>query len=322
MKPLEGLTVLDLTGLLPGPLTSKLMLSLGAKVIKVEHPEKRDGLYYLPPFKQQGSLYSILNDGKEIVFIDLKSKEGKQTLHELIEKCDILLEGFSPDTAEKLGVNYERVQSINNQVIYCSIHGFSEAHPMGKKGSHDINYLAHSGLLDLNRDQKGHPTLPQFQMADVAGGSFPALSSVLCGVIQREKTKKGLKIKIHMGESLHLVSLIPSLFQSNEPSTNPLSGEFPFYGLYQTQDQEFLALGAYEPHFYEAFLKTLGLDELLGTHGLKEWEGQLIKDIIQAKIKEKSLKEWLQIFEHVDCCLSPVEKSRYHSPTLPFSFDD
>ena len=168
---LSGITVLDLSRLLPGPFCSMILADHGARVISMEN--KR--------FMADDFFITTVNRNKEHMSLDLKTPEGKEIFFRLVSKTDILLEGFRPGVVDRLGIDYDTVRNVNPKIIYCSITGYGQTGPYRNRAGHDVNFLGYSGVLDLMGEPDRPPSIPGVQIADIAGGGMNAVIGVLLG---------------------------------------------------------------------------------------------------------------------------------------------
>ena len=258
MKPLKNITIIDFTTLLPGPLATLMLGDAGAEVIKIE---KKGGeeLRYSGPFLEGDSVvFSMLNRGKKSIEIDLKEVSSYQKIIKLIKNSDVLVEQFRPGVMKRLKLDWNSVRKINKKIIYCSITGYGQK---GKKrgfAGHDLNYMAESGLLSLSKSKQGFPTIPPTQIADIAGGTYPAFMNILLALFKTQRTGVGSYLDISMYENLIPLSWAGiSLELYNKKSDKyknlNLNGYSPRYNIYETSDKKFLALGALENKFWKKF---------------------------------------------------------------------
>jgi alpha-methylacyl-CoA racemase len=302
--PLQNIRVLDFTRHLPGPYASDLLRRMGAEVIKIEPPEG-DPTRWIPPFSGgDGALYTLVNAGKKSVAVNLKTAEGRELVHRLAEQCDVAMESYRPGVAAGFGVDGPTLRSINPRLVHCSISGFGAG---SARSSHDLNFVALAGLLDLQRDQAGRPILPATQIGDMAGALFAALA-IVAALFERERSGSGRQLDISMSDATRAVmptaeSLYRGLHQT--PATFILTGSLPSYNLYATSDGEYLAVAALEPRFWSAFCKAIGHAELIERQ-LDESATEEIRRTIERTISSKSRAEWEKIFETVDACVEPV----------------
>ena len=191
MRPLDGIKVIDLSTLLPGPFATLILAEAGAEVIKIERIGGED-MRRSPPFIDGESvLFAILNRGKRSIELDIKSKNGFSAIVNLIKTADIVIDQFRPGVMERLGLDFESLIKIKPNIIHCSITGYGQNGPKKLVAAHDLNYMAESGLLSLAKEKDGSPAMPNTQIADIAGGSYPAVINILLALREVQKTGKG-----------------------------------------------------------------------------------------------------------------------------------
>ena len=202
MKPLSGIRVIDFTTLLPGPLATLILSEAGAEVIKIERPGGED-IRRSPPFiNNESVMFAMLNRGKRSIEIDIKNKSGLEKIIRLIKSSDIVVDQFRPGVMERIGLGYEKLKILKKSIIHCSISGYGQTGPKKYIAAHDINYMADSGLLSLAKDSNGAPAMPAAQIADIAGGSYPAVINILLALRHAEKTGIGNFLDISMTDNL------------------------------------------------------------------------------------------------------------------------
>ena len=287
-RPLQGLRVLDFAHLLPGEWVTFWLGQLGADVIKVERP----GTARLLGINEEHPYRAALNRGKRSIVLNLKRADDRAVARRLLAWADVLVEGFRPGVMERLGLGYEVAREINPRLIYCSISGFGQHGPDRMRPGHDNVYLALTGLLAVHRDAAGVPRLYPFQLADVGGGTFPALVGILAALWARERTGRGMHVDVSLmeGALAWTYLLLPSL--SGGPGVElwlaGLQGQLPCYGIYETQDHHYIALGALEPHFWAAFCRAV--DKL-------EWQGRAydptLREDVARLFRSRTLVDWL-----------------------------
>jgi len=238
MKPLDGCLVLDFSTLLPGPLATLLLARAGAEVIKIERPGAEDM-----------AMLAALSEGKRRLALDLKKPGDRATLEPLLARADVLVEQFRPGVMHRLGLGYERVSAVNPRIVYCSITGYGQTGPKSGVAAHDINYIADTGLLSLSMGTPSHPVIPPALIADIAGGSYPAVINILLALRQRDTTG-GCHLDVSMTDNLFPLMLGSPVITSGSPR----------YGLYATKDGRVLAVGALEQPFWDTFCDIIGLD--------------------------------------------------------------
>jgi crotonobetainyl-CoA:carnitine CoA-transferase CaiB-like acyl-CoA transferase len=312
MEILQGVKILDFTRLLPGPLATQLLAQMGAEVIKVEHPKRADIAKGQPPFVNGSStLYQSLNFAKDIRTLDYTQSPDKDKVLALIQSADVMIEQFRPGVMAQWGLAYEDLVKINPQLIYISLSGYGQDGPYAHLAGHDINYLAYSGMLSLNCDDQGKPIIPGVQIADIAGGSYGTVMACLAGLFQRSRTGKGAYFDVAMLDALVPLLAIPAAqqFGGMDPYTfNVLSGGLVNYNVYECADTRWMALGALEIKFWNAFCTLVG-QPTWQRQQLLELSIQVFpKHEIEALFRTKTQAEWVALTEKMalDVCLSPV----------------
>jgi alpha-methylacyl-CoA racemase len=312
--PLDGITVLDFSTLLPGPLATFMLAEAGAEVIKVERPGGEDMRAFPPRLGTGSAAFAVLNAGKTSVVADLKTADGRANLRPLIARADVLVEQFRPGVMARLGLGYDAVRAINPRVVYCSISGYGQDGPRSQEAGHDINYQARTGLLSLSPGTTGSPSVPPALVADVAGGSFPAVINILLALRRRDLTGEGCRIDVAMSDAMFTfawLALAEGFAAERFPGSqeNMLAGGSPRYALYVTADDKFLAVGALEPKFWAAFCHGIGLPaRLRDDHA----DPGATRAAIAALVRRKTADAWRQILEPLDCCatiLSSLEEA-------------
>jgi crotonobetainyl-CoA:carnitine CoA-transferase CaiB-like acyl-CoA transferase len=311
MKPLDNITVLDLTRLLPGAVATMTLGDFGAEIIKIEEPGAGDpARQSRAGIKQPGAYFLATNRNKRSVTINLKHERGRNIFLKLVEKADVVVEGFRPGVMDRLGVSYETLKAINPRLIYCAITGYGQDGPYRLKAGHDANYLSVAGLLGVNGPKDGPPTLSGVQLADLAGGSLHAVIGVLLALQSRARTGEGQFVDVSMTDTSLSMMYVPfASFLANdaqpERGNEGLSGRYACYQIYETRDGRYLSLGALEHKFWENACRALGREDFIG----KCFDGGAQEEIIIAFreiFKTRTAAEWLATFENVDTCVALV----------------
>jgi crotonobetainyl-CoA:carnitine CoA-transferase CaiB-like acyl-CoA transferase len=297
---LSGITVIDLSRLLPGPYCTMILADHGARVIAVEDPRYRDrGEYVFPVYRNKAHLT-----------LDLKSEAGLQVFFRLVKEADVVVEGFRPGVVTRLGVDYPAVRRVNPTIIYCSITGYGQTGPMRHVAGHDVNYLSRAGLLDLMGEKGRPPTIPGIQVADLVGGGMNGALGIVMALYHRQQTGSGQHIDISMTDGM--LGLLPSVqfFQalySTEQKRGDtfLSHRYACYNTYQTADGRYLSVGAVENHFWQNLCRHLEKPEY-GPLQYDETRREEIIASLREKFREKPLGEWERQFEGLDVCVSPI----------------
>lgn len=310
-QPLDGIRVLDLSRLLPGPFCSLLLADMGADVIKVEGPPGGDYARWYPPLVgEYGAFFASINRNKRSIALDLKNPDAARLLLRLVERCDVVLESFRPGVAERLGVGYEACTRVNPAIVYCAVTGFGQDGPLARRAGHDLGYLALSGPLEQTGTADGPPVIPGFQLADIAGGALYAATAICSALFQAARTAQGAYLDIAMTEgalSLHL-PLHGMLAAGSPPRRghDMLTGGLPCYRLYTTADQRQLAVAALEPKFWAAFVAAIGLPELAADGLASGPDAQRVIATVQARLAQRPLADWTALLSQIDCCVEPV----------------
>jgi crotonobetainyl-CoA:carnitine CoA-transferase CaiB-like acyl-CoA transferase len=301
MSTLKHITVLDLSRLLPGPYASLMLADMGANIIKVEDPNQGDLLRYIPPFQGNlGHFFSILNRNKKSIAINLKIKEGKEIFKNLVKSCDILLEGFRPNALKNMGLGYEDLREINPKLIFCSITGYGHAAKYKDRPGHDMNYLALSGFL------YGTETIPKIQLADIFGGSYQAVISILATLIEREKTNHGKFLDISMTKGLFSAMLVPLIEYFDKgidiDNNHLLYGGYHRYNIFKTLDDRFIAFSCIEEKFWRFFCEKVKRSDLI----VEKDNLKLINELKKIFLTQ-SQAYWIELFSGSDLIsLEPV----------------
>lgn len=309
MRPLEGVLVLDFSTLLPGPLASLMLAEAGARVIKIERPERGDEMRsYEPKLGQDSVNFAMLNRGKQSIAIDLKAADAVERLKPLIQRADVLLEQFRPGVMDRLGLGYEALRRLNPKLIYCAITGWGQTGPKANVAAHDLNYMAEAGILGLTGGPDGAPVLPPILAADIAGGAFPAMINILLALRQRDQTGQGCMLDVAMADNLFTFNywgLGNGFAGAGWPKSGAelLTGGSPRYRIYRTADDRYLAAAPLEDKFWENFARIIMLPEELR---LAQAYPQTVIAAIAAIIASRSAAQWQAAFAGQDVCCSIV----------------
>jgi len=246
MAPLDGLHVLDLSRLMPGPFCTMILSDLGADVVKVEQPEIGDYARSAPPFiGDTGAAFLMLNRNKRSITLNLKNAEAQEILHKLATRADVFIESHQPGVAERLNVDYPVIRKVNERIIYCSISGYGQSGPYRDLVGHDLTYAAYSGIIGTTGLKGGPPVIPATQVSDIQGGMYAAIA-IMAAVHQREKTGKGDFIDISLMDAAVASMIMPLGFyfagSPTERGVSLLSGGVPFYNVYETMDHRYISI--------------------------------------------------------------------------------
>lgn len=306
--PLAGITVVDLSTLLPGPLATLMLAEAGARVIKVERPGGEDMRGFPPLHEGWSAPFAVLNAGKECIALDLKQAQDRQTLESLIADADILVEQFRPGVMTRLGLDYPALAERFPSLIYCAITGYGQEGPRAVEAGHDLNYQALTGLLSLSPGTVEAPTVPPALTADIAGGAMPAVMNILLALRRRDRTGRGCRIDIAMADAMFTFAWL-ALAQAHAGHGFPgsqdtmLTGGSPRYGLYATADGRFLAVGALEQKFWDVFCDAIALPEDLRD---ERRDPRATAAAIRRIIAARDSVHWRDHLEPRDCCCTIV----------------
>lgn len=314
--PLNGVKVLDLSRLLPGPFCSLILADLGADVLKVEDTGMGDYLRLTPPYlggeeQQQRGIASAqfhgLNRNKRSVQLDLKREEGREILLKLVATHDVVLESFRPGVLDKLGVGFDAMKQVNDKLVYCAITGYGQDGPFRDRAGHDMNYLAVGGMLALSGAKDGPPVQAAGQIADIGGGAQTAATAILAALIGVKGGGAATNIDISMTDGALAWLALPASSALNGDVRRrgdvDLAGRWACYVPYEAADG-WVSCGALEAKFWQSFCAGVGREDLL----VKQFE--LVGSAGHAEIAEvfraKTRAEWAAFNDEHDCCIEPI----------------
>ncbi|MFT4976189.1 MAG: alpha-methylacyl-CoA racemase [Myxococcota bacterium] len=310
LQPLAGVTVVDLSRHLPGPWLTRILSDLGATIIKIESPRGDPLRHVHPKVNGLGAAFASVNAGKQSVAVDMRAEEGRALLLELAARADILVESFRTGVLAAMGLDEATLEQANPRLIFCSLTGYGQTGPDARRAGHDINFLARAGLLSQSGPADGTPANPFVQVADVAGGSLPAVIGILAALRERDQTGRGRRLDLSMTRSvagMGVLALSHAAAGHVEPGgAGMLTGGLPCYRCYPTGDGRDIALGALEPHFFARFCVLIGRPDLAERPFAQGAEGQETVDGIVAALAEKGRDEWAAIFDGEDVCVEAV----------------
>ncbi|MHB8509189.1 MAG: CaiB/BaiF CoA transferase family protein [Candidatus Dormibacteria bacterium] len=309
MAPLSGMLVLDLCRLLPGDFATWVLADLGAEVIKVEDHDGGDYMRWMQPMVGHSSaMYRAVNRGKRSIRLDLKEPAGKEVLLRLVDRADVLVEGFRPGVMDRLGLGYAELSVSNPHLVYCAITGYGQDGPYAHRAGHDLDYISLTGLQHVTGTAAGELAVPGFQVADMGGGGMGGALSVVAALLARERDpeRAGSFMDVSMFDlasaffSPHLAIHLAG-GGSAGPARMPLNGAYPCYHLYRTGDGRWLALAALEPKFWAHFCELAERPELL----TRQFDSDAIAEV-ETLFVGRDRADWLALVEGGDCCLEPV----------------
>src|SRR3954465_95459 len=283
-----------------------MLAEAGAEVIKIERPEGEDMRAMPPRFDGEAAVFALLNRGKKSVVLDLKNENDRKQLEPLFEKADVLIEQFRPGVMSRLKLGFDDVRKINPRIVYCSISGYGQEGPRAGEAGHDINYQSLTGLLALQPGPIDKPVIPPALIADIGGGTMPAVINILLGLRQRDATGEGVHLDIAMTDAMftfawygYVIGHATGKFPGGGEMR--LVGSSPRYQLYPTRDGKIVACGALEQKFWTAFCNVIGLPARLMNDLADE---AATKKAVAEIIARETAEHWRPKFAAADCCVT------------------
>jgi alpha-methylacyl-CoA racemase len=312
--PLSGVRVVELAGIGPGPFAAMLLADLGADVVRVDRPGG-PGLAIDPAC-------DVTNRNKRSVVVDLKAPDGPEQVLDLAARADILVEGYRPGVAERLGVGPDPCHARNPRLVYGRMTGWGQDGPLAQRAGHDIAYIAPTGTLGMIGRPDEPPAAPANLLGDYAGGSLYLVVGVLAALHHARANGTGQVVDAAIVDgTAHLSTMIHGMLAAggwqDRRGANLLDGGCPYYGTYETADGRYMAVGALEPQFYAEFLTLLGVgDRAAARKDVTRW-GEL-REEVAARFKSRTRDEWTAVFDGTDACVAPVLSLREapHHPHL------
>ena len=308
MGPLEGIRVIELAAIGPAPFAAMVLADLGAEVVRIDRPEPVD--LGLPDRAERK--FDVVDRGRRSLAVDLKAPAGRDLVLALAAKADVLIEGFRPGVIERLGLSPDRCLTANPRLVLGRVTGFGQDGPLSQRAGHDINYIALSGVLAaIGPSPEGPPTIPLNLIGDFGGGGMVLAMGVLAAVIGARATGRGQVVDASMIDgaaylSAMLHGAVSAGNWSERRASNSLDGGAPWYGVYETADGGYMAVGAIEGRFYQTFLTLMGLSDesLPAQHDRTGWP------VLRARFAEvfrtRTRAEWDAHFAGTDACVTPV----------------
>jgi len=315
---LDGVRILDLTRLLPGPYATQLLADAGADVVKLEDTGAGDYARHMPPATDDGvgAVFDAVNRGKHSVAIDLKHEDGRAAFYELVADADVVVESFRPGVTERLGVDYETLTDHREDLVYCSLTGYGQNGPYADRAGHDLNYVGLAGLLDMTRASVDEtPRMPGYQVADMAGGLFAAFS-VCSALLSRELGNTGgeyLDVALTDAVVSFSQALAPEALGDGDPrpGETALTGQYPWYDVYETGDGRYVTLGALEPRFWTTFCEAVDRPDLADKHMTGDpAEREALREELADLFASRTRDEWVDELAGVDAAVDGVYTPR------------
>lgn len=301
--PLAGIRVVDFSMFVPGPFCSAIFADLGAEVIKVEAPRGDPGRSYVPV------QFDTENRNKRSLAIDLKHRDSAAVVERLAARADIVLEGFRPGVAKRLGIDFDSLCAFSPSLIYCSISGYGQSGPWRERPGHDVNYVAAAGGLAYPGQWLEPPARSSLPVADMAGGSFAAIA-VLSALYQRNTTGKGVYLDLSLFEAGFFWA---AMRHGLDPAADPRAHIFPVNDVFETRDGKRLTLGILEEHFWQSFARVVPAfqDARFSDDRKRRANGDALSELLRKTFLERTAEDWVRLLEEndipVDLCVTPAE---------------
>ena len=301
--PLRGVRVVDFSMFVPGPFASAIMADLGAEVIKIEPPRGDPGRGYVPvQFRTE-------NRNKRSLAVDLKNSASGKIVEKLCAHCDVVIEGFRPGVAKRLGIDFESLSRFNSSLIYCSISGYGQNGPWRERPGHDVNYVAAGGGLAFPGQWLKPPVRSSLPIADMSGGSFAAIA-VVSALYRKKETGQGTYLDLSLFEAGFFWA---AQRHSLDANVDPKAHIFPVNDVFETKDGKRLTLGILEEHFWQNFVRCVpGFDgEEFSTDAKRRANGNALSEKLSKAMKEKTAGDWMKLLDAndipADLCVTPGE---------------
>jgi alpha-methylacyl-CoA racemase len=303
--PLTGLTIVEMAGLGPAPLAALMLSEMGAEIIRIERVMTDRPFLALPPE------HDLDRHGRTILKLDLKRREGIELVLRLVEKADVLIEGFRPGVMERLGLGPEAALGRNPKLIYGRMTGFGQQGPLAGRAGHDLTYLAYSGVLYAIGPAGGKPVPPLNLVADYGGGSMFLIAGILAALFEASRSGKGQVIDAAMVDGASMLAapffaFMAAGFWTDRRGSNLLDSGAPFYDTYETADKKHVAVACLEPQFFAEFASLLPLEARFAAAQYDRSAWNEMREAIACRIAEKTRDEWAALFEGTDACVAPV----------------
>ena len=311
MTALEGLRVVDLSRYAPGPYCTMLLADLGADVIVIEEvPGTGRRVDTEMGVSERTKTFLPMGRNKRSVALDLKNARMREVFFRLVDGADVVVEGFRPGVATRLGVDWPAVNRRNPRAIYCSITGYGQTGPYADLVGHDLNYISVAGVLGMVGWPGQPPAIPVNVVADFAGGGLFAAFAIMAAVVARQRTGRGQYIDMAMSDgALSLACLAASDYFSTGEAPRPgdyyLNGALPCYHVYATADRKWLSVGCMEPWFWTKLCDMLGCAE----YGPEQFNRDKFPEMFTAlreRLAQKTRDEWFALFREANLCVTPV----------------
>ncbi len=303
--PLHGLRIVEMAGIGPAPFCGMLLADMGAEVVRIDRLASSGLGVEFPP------RFDLLNRNKRSLAIDLKKTEGVATVRSMIDQADAVIEGFRPGVMEKLGLGPEMFTESNPRLVFGRMTGWGQDGPLSRSAGHDINYIAITGALNAVGGGDGPPVIPLNLFGDFGGGTLYLAMGMLAALLEAQRSGRGQVVDAAIVDGVtNLLTMHHALLQmgdwSLQRASNLSDGGAPFYSVYPTADDRYVAVGAVEPKFYSELIQRMGFAEsdLPPQYDREQW-GRLRASFAE-RFLTKTQAEWCALLEGTDACFSPV----------------
>jgi len=315
MGPLEGVRIIEIAGIGPGPFCAMMLADMGADVIRVDRADR------VRPADSDAPSADVMNRGRRSIAVDLKKPEGVEVVLALAETADGLIEGFRPGVAERLGIGPDECSARNPRLVYGRMTGWGQDGPYARTAGHDINYISLAGALGAMGRRGQGPVPPLNLVGDFGGGGLLLAFGMVCALLEARSSGQGQVVDAAMVDgtatlTTFIYGLLASGFWSDEVGTNMLDSGAHYYDVYETSDSKYVSIGSIEPQFYAELRRLLGLDD-------PRWDAQndktawpALKEELAAVFRTRTRDEWCEILEGSDVCFAPVLHPR-EAPAHP-----
>jgi len=313
MRPLDGITILELARVAPGEFCTMLLADMGADVLKIETPAETAE-------DPRRAAFEFVNRNKRSLALNLKTPEAQAIFRTLAVKADVIVEGFRPGVTNRLGADYETVRALNPRIVYCSLSGFGQDGPYRDHPAHDMNYLSLAGVLGLIGEPGRKPVIPLNIIADYAGASLHGALGVVLALFARERTGRGQHVDVsYLDTTVALLAATPNMWYFFSDGATPsrgagfLGGSYPYYAIYETKDGKLLTIGCTEPWLWENFCRAIGRpdfarfarqpDQFVRVANTEE---EAARREVEAIIRTRTRDEWFDLLAKADVCVGKV----------------
>lgn len=306
--PLFNVTVLELAGIGPGPFAGMMLADMGARVIRIDRLPSGGQPSAIESFMRNDS---IVDRGRESISIDLKSPSGIETVLQLAERADILIEGFRPGVTERLGLGPQACHARNPRLVYGRMTGWGQSGPMAMRAGHDLNYIALTGALHAMGTKDRPPAPPLNLVGDYGGGGMMLALGVVAALFEAQRSGLGQVVDAAMTDGAAalmtpIYGMMAKGFWKDERQANILDGAAHFYGTYECADGCYVSIGAIEPQFYRQLLERCQIDD---PQFAQQWEsGQwpALRIKLEQLFRLRTRDQWCELLQDSDACFAPV----------------